>query len=86
MSEIKSENGEPIMHVISDDEKKLFDKLKKILLHSYADKYEGVYFICGEAGEKDSLGLPEGILVCPAYGLDGFAYYKKEKDYTAPGW
>jgi len=83
---IETENGEPIMHVISDDEKKLFDKLKKIVLHANAEKYEGVYFICGETGEKDSLGLPEGIMVCPAFGLDGFAYYKKEKDYTAPDW
>jgi hypothetical protein len=36
--------------------------------------------------EKDSMGLPEKIMVCPAYGLDGFASYKKDSDYVAPGW
>lgn len=72
--------------VISQKEYELFEKLKKIMLHANADKYAGVYFICGEAGEKDSMGLPDGILVCPAAGLDGFAYYKKAKDYTSPGW
>lgn len=60
--------------------------LRKIFLHANADKYQGVYFICGEAGEKDDFGLPSNLLVCPAMGLDGFAMYKKEKDYSAPGW
>ena len=46
----------------------------------------GHFFICGEAGEKDSMGLPEKIMVCPAYGLDGFAVYKKDRDYDAPEW
>ena len=72
--------------VISQKEYELFEKLKKILLHAKADKFEGVYFICGEGGEKDEMGLPEFISVCPAYGLDGFAYYKKHTKYSAPEW
>jgi len=32
------------------------------------------------------MGLPEFISVCPAFGLDGFAYYKKHTEYSAPGW
>ena len=70
---------------ITEKEYEQFQLLKKIFLHASAEK-SGAYFICGEAGEKDSLGLPDGILVCPTYGLDGFAYYKKEKDYSAPSW
>ena len=51
-----------------------------------SEKLEGVYFICGEGGEKDSMNLPKTILVCPAYGLDGFAIYTKTSDYSAPGY
>jgi len=41
-------------------------------------------FICGVAGIVDADGLNEYILVCPMYGADGFAMYKKHKDYSAP--
>ena len=57
----------------------------KILQAAFPEK-SGHYFICGEAGEKDSMGLPNRLFVCPAYGLDGFAVYKKDRDYDAPGW
>jgi len=43
-------------------------------------------FICGTAGKVDADGLDEYILVCPMYGADGFAMYKKHKDYSAPGY
>ena len=43
-------------------------------------------FICGISGEKDSMGLPERLHICPTYGLEGFAVYKKETEYDAPGW
>ena len=43
-------------------------------------------FICGTAGEVGSDGMAEYVLVCPAYGADGFALYKKHKDYSAPGY
>lgn len=43
-------------------------------------------FICGIGGETDENGLPERLHICPALGLDGFAVYKKERDYDAPGW
>ena len=39
-------------------------KLKKILSHLLSER-TGVYFICGEAGNKDTLGLPDRIFVCP---------------------
>ena len=43
-------------------------------------------FICGTAGKVCDDGMAEYILVCPAYGADGFAMYKKHKDYSAPGY
>ena len=70
---------------ITEKEYELFQKLKKIWIHSSPEK-SGAYFICGEGGEKDEMGLPEFISVCPTYGLDGFAYYKKHTKYSAPGW
>jgi len=41
-------------------------------------------FICGTAGAVGNDGMNEYILVCPMYGADGFAMYKKHKDYSAP--
>ena len=61
------------------------EKLKNILRKAFPEK-SGHFFICGEAGEKDSSGLPDKVFICPTYGLDGFAVYKKDRDYTAPGW
>ena len=43
-------------------------------------------FICGVAGTVGNDGMNEYILVCPMYGADGFAMYKKHKDYSAPGY
>jgi hypothetical protein len=40
----------------------------------------------GEGGEKDYLGLPEKIMVCPQMGSDGFAMYTKTMEYSAPGY
>jgi hypothetical protein len=70
---------------ITEKEYKQFEALKKVWLHLRAE-HTGMFFICGEGGEKDDMGLPEYISVCPAYGLDGIAMYKKHKDYSAPGW
>ncbi len=47
------------------------EKMKYFLRHNvFAEKQYGVYFICGEGGEKDQNGIPEQIHVCPAYGSD----------------
>jgi hypothetical protein len=43
-------------------------------------------FICGTAGKLQDDRMHEYILVCPAYGADGFALYKKHKDYSSPGY
>lgn len=44
----------------------------------------GTLFITGVSGDKDEMGLPEYVSICPTYGLDGFATYKKSSDYTSP--
>ena len=72
---------------ITEQEYKQFQILKKVYMHSeLAEKYPDLYFICGEGGEKDEMGLPEYISVCPSYGLDGCAMYKKHTEYSAPGY
>jgi hypothetical protein len=43
-------------------------------------------FVCGWAGKEGEDGMKEFVLVCPAYGADGYALYKKHKDYSAPGY
>jgi hypothetical protein len=43
-------------------------------------------FICGGSQEVGPDNLPDMIMVCPALGADGFAIYKKHRDYDAPGY
>ena len=43
-------------------------------------------FICGVAGGVGADGMADYVLVCPSYGADGAAMYKKYKDYSAPGY
>lgn len=71
------------MKEITDEEYELFMKLLHIWKHTSPEK-TGAFFICGEAGERDEMGLPEHILVCPAYGSDGMAMYTMSKPYSAP--
>lgn len=41
-------------------------------------------FICGDMGDTDAHGMREYYLICPMYGSDGAAIYKKYKEYSAP--
>lgn len=60
-------------------------RLKKIIKHEVlAEKLGDIYFICGACGEKDDNGLPDRILVCPAYGCAWFQVYEKT-DITGGG-
>jgi hypothetical protein len=43
-------------------------------------------FICGGSDNKDDMGLPKMITVCPSYGCDGFAIYERKGEYSAPGY
>ena len=60
---------------------------KKAFSHTFAaDKLGDIYFICGELGEKDSNGLPNKIMICPAYGVDWFQIYEKTNQTEGPEW
>jgi hypothetical protein len=62
------------MKTISDIDYKLFQHLKAIVKHP-----ERSYFICGGTTELDEHGLPESIYICPSYGVNIMATYRKEK-------
>lgn len=64
---------------------KYLQKVKTALLTSKPEK-SGALFITGVSGERDDMGLPEYISVCPTHGLDGFAMYKKHTEYSAPSY
>lgn len=70
-------SNESINQELANENNKLKEELKRLY---------GVErpFICGDVGELDSAGLREFYLICPMYGADGFAIYKKHKDYSAP--
>ena len=61
------------------------EKMKYFLRHNvFAEKKFGVYFVCGEGGDKDRNGMPEQIYVCPAYGSDVIYRYNR-MDSSASG-
>jgi len=51
-----------------------------------SEKFGNIYFICGEGGQKDDNGLPENILICPAYGVDWFQVYQKTDQTHGTEW
>lgn len=67
--------------------RELNELYKKIFIHSFgAERIGDVYFICGEMGQKDKNGLPDKIMVCPAYGVDWFQVYEKTDKTHGPEW
>lgn len=58
------------------------------LAQALGERWMGINtpFICGGSEQKDIMGLPDTLLVCPSYGLDGFAIYKKSSEYSAPSY
>lgn len=76
---------EPLMELIQDATDRM-ELMSKFLRHNLlATKLEGVFFICGEAGERDQNGIPERIHICPAYGSDVSYVFARGKSY-APEW
>lgn len=63
--------------------RKLYEMVKHMDL---AEKLGGIYFICGEGGEKDQNNLPQQIHICPAYGVDWFQIYEKSDKTFGPEW
>lgn len=67
------------------DVARVLNKIKTAWQHDMPEK-SGKYFITGELGDKDGLGLPQCIMICPMSGLNGFAVYEKVRDYSEPGY
>ena len=57
-----------------------------ILRRLTPENYPGVYFITGEIGLKDTNGLPEKLLVVPAYGADWHMIYQRTDKSFGPEW
>lgn len=56
-------------------------KLRSLIKHNVlAEKMVGVYFISGQLGHTDVNGLPDRIMVCPAYGASWSQIYEKTKE------
>ena len=64
----------------------LRDKVQKYerILSKLVPDVSGDFFICGNSEERDEMGLPTKLLICPSWGSDGFAIYTKTTDYSAP--
>ena len=57
-----------------------------ILRRLMPNKFPNTYFIHGELGSKDQNGMPEKIMVVPAYGVDFSYIYTREEKTTGPEW
>jgi hypothetical protein len=57
-----------------------------IAMQTSSPEQSGALFICGIGGNKDDLGLPDTLSVCPTYGMAGSATYTKTREYSEPGW
>lgn len=56
-------------------------KLRSLIRHNVlAEKMIGVYFISGQLGHTDVNGLPDRIMICPAYGASWSQIYEKTKE------
>ena len=44
------------------------------------------YFICSEGGTKDKNGLPDKLMICPAYGVDWMQVYEKTDQTFGTEW
>ena len=62
------------------------DKQAMILRRLNPENFPDTYFICGELGEKDQNGLPEKIMIVPAYGLDWMQVYERTDKVSGPEW
>ena len=73
----------------ADEIRRLQEKCNKqaeILRRLTPDKFPNTYFIHGGLGKTDQNGMPEKILVCPAYGVDFVYVYERTEKTTGPEW
>jgi hypothetical protein len=64
----------------------IVNRMSRIYKHLNAEKHPGVYFIHGSLGSYDSNGMPEKLMVVPAYGVDFSYIYERTEKTTGPEW
>ena len=62
------------------------DMQATILRRLTPENYPDVLFIHGTLGDKDQNGMPEKLMVIPAYGVDFSYIYERTKKTTGPEW
>jgi len=76
--------GEAIKEI--DRLRKKCDLQTMMLRRLDADKFPGTYFIHSGLGETDQNGMPDKLLVVPAYGVDFSYVYQNTGKTTGPEW
>jgi len=61
-------------------------RMSKIYRHLNPEHNPGVYFIHGSLGTFDQNGMPEKLMVVPAYGVDFSYIYERTEKTTGPEW
>ena len=61
-------------------------RMGRIYKHLNPENHPGVYFIHGSIGSYDSNGMPEKLMVVPAYGVDFSYIYERTEKTTGPEW
>lgn len=61
-------------------------RMGRIYKHLNAENHPGVYFIHGSLGSYDDNGMPEKLMVVPAYGCDFSYIYQRTEKTTGPEW
>jgi len=62
------------------------DMQAKILQSLTPERHPDILFIHGILGTKDANGMPERLLVVPAYGVDFSYIYQRTDKTTGPEW
>jgi len=61
-------------------------RMARIYKHLNPENHPGVYFIHGSIGSYDDNGMPEKLMVVPAYGCDFSYIYERTEKTTGPEW
>ena len=61
-------------------------RMSRIYKHLNPEQHPGVYFIHGSLGSYDDNGMPEKLMVVPAYGVDFSYIYERTEKTTGPEW
>lgn len=64
----------------------IVSRMAKIYKHLNPENHPGVYFIHGSLGTHDDNGMPEKLMVVPAYGCDFSYIYERTEKTTGPEW